>query len=331
MNISYIIPAYNCEKTIAETVQSILFYDKSDKFEILIIENGSTDNTLKVLQLLKKKYPYIRILKSKKGVSKARNKGIQESNGKWLWFVDADDKINFNIEPLLENLNDVDLIIGNYQSNNSNINIIPKSKLIDNDKLNDFKTKMISDPTRYMTLWTKVFDASIIKRNNLKFDDNLKVAEDSEFLFRYLIKCKNIFLLNKTIYLYSTIGTSTMRSADLKSIKYYTQAMSVMSKNISKRNLKMNEAIYKYICLNFFVSMVRCVFSESNIKWNKKVKIVKKVKNIPVYKNSFKNIKLTAIKENKKLIPAIFLKYNLFFISSIVFNVKAKINRQKEG
>ena len=77
--------------------------------------------------------------------------------------------------------------------------------------------------------------------------------------------------------------------------------------------------------------MVRCVFSESNIKWNKKVKIVKKVKNIPVYKNSFKNIKLTAIKENKKLIPAIFLKYNLFFIPSIVFNVKAKINRQKEG
>ena len=56
MNISYIIPAYNCEKTIAETVQSILFYDKSDKFEILIIENGSTDNTLKVLQLLNPAY-----------------------------------------------------------------------------------------------------------------------------------------------------------------------------------------------------------------------------------------------------------------------------------
>lgn len=331
MLISYIIPAYNCAKTIANTVKSILFYNKSNDFEILIIENGSTDNTPKVLGILKEKYPCVKILKSKKGASRARNKGIDESKGKWLWFVDADDQINFDIKNILIGLDNVDLIIGNYQSNNSKINLVETNKLVNKSVCDTFKLKMISDPTRYMTLWTKIFKASIIKKYNIRLNNSLKVSEDSEFVFRYLLRCRSIFLLNKYIYLYSTLDTSTMRKAGLNSINYYTQAMCVMSKNLSKESYKLNKAIYKYICSNFFVSMVRGVFPNPHIKWKNKVYIVKKTKNISVYENSFRNIGLSDIRENPKLVPAIFLKYNLTFIASIMLDIKAKINGQKEG
>ena len=77
MQISYVIPAYNCAKTIQNTVKSIIKYSINLKYEIIIVENGSTDGTAKILSSMSKVYETIKIFKSEKGVSKARNKGMQ--------------------------------------------------------------------------------------------------------------------------------------------------------------------------------------------------------------------------------------------------------------
>lgn len=92
--VSVIIPVYNRQKYIAECIQSV--YDSSySNIETLIIDDGSTDNTLEISKDLEKQYPNIRIFVSQHlGVSAARNIGIEAAQGKYLFFMDSDDVIH---------------------------------------------------------------------------------------------------------------------------------------------------------------------------------------------------------------------------------------------
>ena len=90
--ISVIMPAYNCEKYIAEAIQSVLNQTYID-FELIIIDDCSKDNTLDIIKDFKSKDSRIKVYESSEnsGVSKTRNRGIFESSGEWVAFLDSDD------------------------------------------------------------------------------------------------------------------------------------------------------------------------------------------------------------------------------------------------
>ena len=90
--ISFIIPAYNAEETIESCIESIISY-KEEALEVLIVENGSSDMTTEISQKLENRDARIKLCHSEKGVSNARNLGIEKAAGKWIVFVDADDKV----------------------------------------------------------------------------------------------------------------------------------------------------------------------------------------------------------------------------------------------
>lgn len=96
---SIIIPVYNCEKYVAECLDSCLEQDiPSDEYEIICIDDGSTDKSPKILDDYAAKYPNINVIhKENEGVSIARNTGIDAALGEYLWFVDSDDLIKENI------------------------------------------------------------------------------------------------------------------------------------------------------------------------------------------------------------------------------------------
>lgn len=92
-SISFIMPAYNCEDTIAESVESIFKGNFSDGDEVIIIDDASTDNTFNVIQNLKKKYPYVRVLQhhyNKGSAAAGRNTGIDNSKNDLIFCLDAD-------------------------------------------------------------------------------------------------------------------------------------------------------------------------------------------------------------------------------------------------
>ena len=91
--ISFIIPIYNSEKFIARCVSSVIDQGLPlNDFEIIIINDGSTDDSLSVVQELQKKHAAIRIInQDNQGVAVARNVGIDAAVGEYLWFVDNDD------------------------------------------------------------------------------------------------------------------------------------------------------------------------------------------------------------------------------------------------
>lgn len=124
IKISFIIPLYNCEQYIQRCIESILSLPivHSSK-EILVVDDGSIDKGAEITQQISQTHPEVRLIQqTNKGASTARNRGLEEAQGKWVWFVDADDQViwdttnSFPLESLLE-VEDTELICFNYKKN----------------------------------------------------------------------------------------------------------------------------------------------------------------------------------------------------------------------
>ena len=99
MFLSVIIPVYNAEKYVAESLDSLLKQDLPfEEYEIICVNDGSKDGSLAVLQNYAEKHPNIRIIdKENGGVTTARNAGLEVAKGDFIWFFDADDLAKENI------------------------------------------------------------------------------------------------------------------------------------------------------------------------------------------------------------------------------------------
>ena len=170
---SVIIPAHNAEKTLQRAVESVLTAmetvssdaviasglqeDSCPLFEILIIENGSEDATEFLARRLEAENDgFVRTLKSDRGVSNARNRGLEEACGKWVLFLDADDYL---IEGAGEVLRDAlyftgtDLIICSYEAGGQKVHLCPsEGERFSGKQLQDIIVRMIENPTRYTSL-----------------------------------------------------------------------------------------------------------------------------------------------------------------------------------
>ena len=205
MEFSIIIPCYNVEKYIENTVKSVL-KQTFENFEILLINDGSTDNTLKILKKFDDKR--IKILNQEnKGVSSARNLGIKNAKGKYFLFLDGDDEIDENL--LLEANNifrekDVQMFYYGYSeclSEKKNI-----LKRYSYEKLDNkiFTSDKILEKFLNFNINQHV-SSVILKRElseNTLFNQNLITGEDLDFQIRILLKKFNVFYSKKIFFYY---------------------------------------------------------------------------------------------------------------------------------
>ena len=212
MKYSVIIPAYQCAETIEHTVESVLNSGLSD-FEILLIDDGSTDSTPEICDALTKKYTEVLCIhKENGGVSSARNRGIEEATGEYILFVDSDDTIDKtalkeSCEKIVEQNPDM-LIFGlsfDYTSSNGLYRrdelVYPEEGVFTPDKW----SKIFLDLFEHNSLspvWNKFYKTEIIKKNNIRFDDSVFLMEDFLFVLNCMQKTETIYLQNKIIYRY---------------------------------------------------------------------------------------------------------------------------------
>ena len=208
--ISIIIPAYNVENYIARTLTSVLEQSDND-FELIVINDGSTDKTLEITTNLLKNYNinYKIIDKKNGGVSLARNIGIKEANGEYICFVDSDDLISNNLIKTVKNeiKKNPDFICWEYKIISDKINKISEYDN-KNYKIDIFyeKEMFLKELLIYksfnISVWSAVYKKSIIIENNLYFSENFINGEDGEFLFKYIVHCDKIIRLNSVLYYY---------------------------------------------------------------------------------------------------------------------------------
>lgn len=201
--ISVIVPIYNAENTIISTINSIRNQDYSN-LEILLIDDGSNDNSLEICYSLKKQDRRIKVHSIKNGgPSAARQYGLNKANGRYISFCDSDDTMDkAMISTLYSSMecNDSQLSICAYDHGNSTRH--QKNKDIYIWESQDAICKCLSEISVGGFVWNKLFDNQIIRRFNIRFDETLFFCEDLEFVIEYIVHCERVGYVPEILYHY---------------------------------------------------------------------------------------------------------------------------------
>lgn len=211
--VSVIVPVYNAEKYIEKCISSIANQTMKD-IEILAINDGSTDSSLKKLEKLSLKYKNIRIFdKENGGAGSARNIGLDNADSEFIKFVDADDYLDVNILEkmyLLAIENNVSLVRGNYRT------ILGPFKMEDKCSWSNIKGSQIVDVHKnkdYIVTETPGIGNKLIKRDiigDLRFPEKTK-WEDLAIMPIIIAKSEKIFHLDEQVYNYRVNMNTTIK------------------------------------------------------------------------------------------------------------------------
>ena len=224
--VSIIIPVWNTGDCIKDIVKSITS-QKFDDFELLLVDDGSTDNTPSILKELGRNDARIRIFtKPNGGPSSARNTGLDNARGKYIQFYDSDDNISDDALSTVMNAvnsHDRDLLVSGWQIDVEGTKgivrdykqINPEPEIID-DNIIEYTLGSIGSGGTLYNLWNKLFKAEIIKENNLRFREDLRFGEDLIFSLQYISKIRSIQVIPDITYHYLTNSkTSVFSSSSL--------------------------------------------------------------------------------------------------------------------
>ena len=211
MTFSVIIPAYNCAGTLESTVRSIQLSGLYD-YEIILVDDGSTDGTAALCDELSGKFAEIRCVHQQNaGVSAARNRGIVEARGEYLWFVDADDTVSqINMGPVLKAIRDgVDCIMFGmrfwyvYHGRIVMQETMSCGSLVELTQQNiGSHFRLMFEKNYFTTMCNKFVRKNILTENQIYFDPSLINYEDLHFSLILAGCCKTIMALPKPYYCY---------------------------------------------------------------------------------------------------------------------------------
>ena len=211
MIFSVVIPCYNCVKTLEATVNSVRACGLTD-YEILLIDDGSADGTAKLCDTLCVRYPELRCIHQKNaGVSAARNRGIDEAAGDYIWFVDADDTVEqLNIEPILKAIRDgVDCIMfGMWFLYVRHRRVVMQETMSCSNPMEITRKDLglhfrsLFEKNYFTAIWNKLIRKSILTENRIYFDPSLINYEDLHFSLILAGCCKTIMSIPEPYYCY---------------------------------------------------------------------------------------------------------------------------------
>lgn len=225
--ISIVMPTYNNEKTIGNSIRSILQQNYSN-WELIIVDDGSVDKTKKICDKFASYDTRIKYYKQKNsGVSSARNYGLHKINGDLLMFVDADDSLTENALKILNSTfdkNDLDLCIYSwYEINNGSKQRHYYNRTELSATKEEYFKKIVysSNWNNYSGgyPWNKIWKVSTLKNNRMVFfNEKLKMLEDRLFVLEALDKIKRLKVINTPLYNYYIRDKSLSHSKDSKKV-----------------------------------------------------------------------------------------------------------------
>lgn len=350
MKVSIIVPIYNIpEIPLRECIESLLNQTYGN-IEILLINDGSTNNCENIC----KEYccdSRIRFInKENGGVSSARNMGIHLATGEYIMFVDADDRLTLNaIQIMIEEISrtKVDILICGYKrfvSYNKNLDIISNdrnTKVFENsNELVKLRQKCLHEDNilgiRFNGApWGKLYSNKIIKENNLYFDTSLVRSQDNYFNFIIFYYVKKVGYIDLPLYLYRYIPTSSVNKFRNNLFEISQQYLSKVNYRIKEENITLEFSnTFRNIKVEKFSEYISTYFAhpQNPIPLNQKIKELKQVENIwritqdreIILKNldSYRTKLLYRFVFNKQYSIAYFYIKTLKFIKSIIFKFK---------
>ena len=212
---SIIVPIYNAERYLQDCIHSIRVQSCAD-FEVLLVDDGSTDGTMPLLEKFKAEDSRFCIYHQEhRGVSSARNVGLQYVTGKYICFVDADDQIAPTyLTDLYQAMGEADSSMCGFKKtdllSHEDCEIVPQNRIETlEENLAEFYNVGPTDWQRY--LWNRMFKREIIQRNDLCFNEDIYYKEDGLFVVQYLCASNGqVGCVDKVLYCYNRNSSGAM-------------------------------------------------------------------------------------------------------------------------
>ncbi len=308
--ISVIVPVYNVEVFLKDCLDSLVNQTLND-IEIICINDGSTDNSLDILNDYAEKYKRIIVYSQENaGISSARNKGLELAKGEYISFVDSDDWISKDFyEKLYEKAasNKADIAAGNieyYQEGKfiKDNYLSKKTFALDKNVISSINDKQKF--TYSVVVWNKIYKRELIKNTGLKFPAGMKF-EDNFFTFLIIFSASVIVTESSVTYYYRINKNSIMCTA------FSTNAMFDIFKVLSETTKFVNQNTFPENIQNDIKKILDCYkintlfswldgFVPDNFKDEFRAKTVEVFKNIDISNNSYATAK-TKRRYNKVL------------------------------
>ncbi len=309
--ISIVVPIYNTEKYISRCVTSLIKQTYRN-IEIILVDDGSQDNSAKICDRFAKKDGRIKVIhKQNSGVSETRNVGIDAASGEYLLFVDGDDFLPLDAVEILYNtikFDNADMSCGcwakitvkgttyNHHSSKT-VSVDDKEQLM---KIMDYEE--IKGPV------AKLFKTEVIKSHGFTFPEDIKISEDTIFVYKYLRECKTISIVDRNVYYYNrlSVGSATTKYYDRFNLSSFMcideYVNNIVSSEADWLNLRLQQKIVnQFNAVNQYV-----IFYKSN---DRQEAVQKLIETYNLFKGAIKN---QVVFENKELFEAYISFYPYF-------------------
>ena len=307
MKLSIIIPIYNAEKYIEQCLNTIT-NEIDSSVEVILVNDGSTDNSLEICKKYSSKN--IKVFNNKnKGVSFSRNFGLSKASGKWIMFVDADDLLVKGWKKA----------INAYFNKKADLVFFSKNidkKVYSKEEMLSYITNYKKNRLFFSSVWSKLYSRDFLEKNNLKFDEKLINGEDMIFNIECVLLSNNYLFCNESIYSFrinSSSSTHTFNPNYINSDKQFQKVIKKLFDNDSDIDYKLKNNIANYLIENAKINIAY------RLSLSKKYRIFFQNKDVfNDYKNphgfKFKrriSLKIVLFLLDKKMFRIVFYIFNL--------------------
>ena len=320
MLFSISIPVYNTDKYLDDCIKSVL-NQETNNFEIILVNDGSTDRSLEICKAYQKKYNNVILFSQpNSGASGARNSGISLAQGEYIFFLDSDDKMFpgmlSKVQKIISNSN-MDLIIGKYSYLSENNKVKLDNYTFDyknSHNIYSFIEYCINNNIQIpWNPYQYFIKRKIIQKNKIIFNSKIKVAEDCDFFFSFLKFIKNFKVTNLIFIEYRfNIPGSLIKKQNSANVISQVKVFYELSYRF------INKPIIHYFFVNKTISIFILITAINDIKDREKC-----------YKIAARYINIFEEKINPKYYPLKLLINLLGFKKAcgIYYKIKRKIQR----
>ena len=323
MKVSVIISAYNIESYIGRCLKSVIKQTLTD-IEIIIVNDGSIDNTLNVINKFINKDNSIKIInQNNKGLIEARKAGLKIANGKYILFVDGDDWIEEEcLKKLYDNAedNNSDIVLYNafysYDDRKRELDTFKDIDLKKNDFLDDLFLGNIKP-----SIWSKFIKKEFLTLKNIKFPDHISYAEDLATVSNIFMNSPRVSFCKERLYNYYQRANSITKVCDGKIIEIDKAIEFIKIKLKENKLYELYEKQFEYlIYMHMFISKVIMVKEKNEI--NKCIYKQYKEKNINSIRNKYITEYINKQNRNSKIRIRL---YDINYYSGIIFDFNRKV------
>lgn len=253
MKLSIIIPAYNAEAYLPQCLDSILAQEHQD-CEVIVVDDGSTDGTATLLE----RYPDVKVIhQENRGMSTARNRGLDEARGEYILFVDSDDLLTDGaLKTLVAELSGEDILAFNARKLHDATGQLTYHPTIREPETTDGWTyfcrhRLEATDIHFVCIWQRAYRRQFLIDNNLRFADGILRAEDDLFTTQAMLAAKTVKTITPCLYIYRIRANSITTTVDRRRFDDSLRVQRLLADLFIPLQGVDKQAIYRVLASNY--------------------------------------------------------------------------------